>query len=58
MARSPLESQFIERLDKFLTNDWIHLERKVAALQAQMRLIIGMLSVLVGLVIYTVVNNA
>ena len=57
MARSPLESQFIERLDKFLTNDWVHLERKVAALQAQMRLVIGMLSVLVGLIIYTVVNT-
>jgi hypothetical protein len=57
MARPTLESQLLARFDKFLTNDWIHLEQKVAALQAQTRLIIGMLSVLVGLVIYTALNN-
>jgi hypothetical protein len=48
---------FQERFTKFLTNEWVHLEKKVAALQAEMRLVLGMVSVLVGLIIYLVVNS-
>ena len=44
----------IERFEKFLGNDWIHLERKVAALNAKVQLILAMLTVLIGLMIYTV----
>ena len=43
-----------ERLNHFLTNDWIHLERKVAALEARMHLVIAMLTVLIGLVVFTI----
>jgi hypothetical protein len=50
------EGYFAERFQKFLENDWVHLERKVAALQAQVHLVLGMLSVLVGLIIYLVVR--
>ena len=45
---------FKERFYSFLTNDWIHLERKVAGLDAQLKLVLAMLSVLVGLMVYTV----
>ena len=47
---------FRDRFYKFLTNDWIHMERKVAALDAQMKLVLAMLSVLIGLMIYMVVE--
>ena len=47
---------FRERVYKFLTNDWVHMERKVAALDAQMKLVLAMLSVLVGLMIYMVIE--
>jgi len=47
---------FRDRFYKFLTNDWVHLERKVSALDAQVKLILAMLSVLVGLMIYMVVE--
>ena len=43
---------FREQFYKFLTNDWVHLERKVSALDAQMKLVLAMLSVLVGLMVY------
>ena len=43
-----------ERLNHFLTNDWVHLERKVAALEARMHLVIAMLTVLIGLVVFTI----
>jgi|TARA_R100000808_G_C2043689_1_gene82184 hypothetical protein len=46
---------FKEKFYKFLTNDWVHMERKVAALDAQVKLILAMLSVLVGLMVYMVV---
>jgi len=45
---------FRDRFYKFLTNDWVHLERKVSALDAQVKLVLAMLSVLVGLMIYMV----
>ena len=47
---------FREKFYKFLTNDWVHMERRVAALDAQVKLVLAMLSVLVGLMIYTVVQ--
>ena len=47
---------FRDRFYKFLTNDWIHMERKVAALGAQMKLVLAMLSVLIGLMIYMVME--
>ena len=47
---------FREQFYKFLTNDWVHLERKVSALDAQMKLVLAMLSVLVGLMVYMVIE--
>ena len=47
---------FRDRFYKFLTNDWVHMERKVASLDAQMKLVLAMLSVLVGLMIYMVIG--
>ena len=46
----------IERIDKFLTNDWVHLERKVASMDGKIQLIIAMMTVMVGLMIYAVVK--
>ncbi len=46
---------FKDKFYKFLTNDWVHMERKVAALDAQVKLILAMLSILVGLMVYMVV---
>jgi len=45
---------FIERFNKFLTNEWVHLEKKVAALEAKVHLLLGGTSLLIGLMIYTV----
>ena len=47
---------FRDRFYTFLTNDWVHMERKIAALDAQVKLILAMLSVLVGLMIYMVME--
>ena len=49
---------FRDRFYKFLTNDWVHMEKKVATLDAQMKLVLAMLSVLVGLMVYMVVMLA
>ena len=51
------DNYFSERFNKFLTNEWVHLERKVAALEAKMHIVLGMLSVLVGLIIYLVTQT-
>jgi len=51
------DNYFAERFNKFLTNEWVHLERKVAALEARMHIVLGMLSVLVGLIIYLVTQT-
>ena len=48
------EKYFIERLNKFLTNDWVHLEKKVAALEAKVHLLLGGTGALIGLMVYTV----
>ena len=47
---------FREKFYKFLTNDWVHTERKISALDAQMKLVLAMLSVLVGLMVYMVIE--
>ena len=47
---------FRDMFYKFLTNDWVHLERKVSALDAQVKLILAMLSVMVGLMVYMVIE--
>ena len=49
---------FRDRFYKFLTNDWVHMEKKVATLDAQMKLVLAMLSVLVCLMVYMVVMLA
>jgi hypothetical protein len=46
--------EFRERFYTFLMNDWVHMERKVAALDAQVKLVLSMLAVLIGLMVYTV----
>ena len=46
---------FREQFYMFLTNDCVHMERKVATLDAQVKLVLAMLSVLVGLMVYMVV---
>ena len=51
------DNDYAKRFSIFLTNEWVHLERKVAALEAKMHLVIGLLSVLIGLVVYVVVDG-
>ena len=48
------EDYLLERFNKFLTNDWVHLERKVAALDAKMHLLLGGTVTLIGLMVYAV----
>jgi hypothetical protein len=48
------DKYFIERFNKFLTNDWVHLERKVAALEAKVHLLLGGTATLIGLMVYAV----
>ena len=40
----------------FISNDWVHMERKVASLEAKVHLLLGGMGTLIGLVIYTVVK--
>ena len=51
------DNYFAKRFSIFLTNEWVHLEKKVAALEAKVHLMLGMLSVLVGLVVYMVTQT-
>ena len=48
------DKYFFERFNKFLTNDWVHLERKVAALEAKVHLLLGGTATLIGLMVYAV----
>ena len=43
-------------LNRFLTTDWVHLERKVAALEAKGHILMAAQSLLIGLMIYAVVK--
>ena len=47
---------FREKFYKFLTNDWVLMERKVAAMDAQIKMVLAMLSVMVGLMVYMVIE--
>ena len=47
---------FRDRFYTFHTNEWVQLERKVSALDAQVKLILAMLSVLIGLMVYMVIE--
>ncbi len=48
------DKYFVERFNKFLTNDWVHLEKKVAALEAKVNLLIGGSGIIIGLMVYAV----
>ena len=48
--------EFRERFYTFLTNDWVHMERRVSALDAQVKLVLSMLAVLIGLMVYAVMR--
>ena len=43
-----------DRFTRWLTNDWVHLERKVAALEAKVHLLMGGMAILIGLMVYAV----
>ena len=48
------DKYFFERFTKILTNDWVHLERKVSALEAKVNLLIGGSGIKIGLMVYAV----
>ena len=48
------DDYFFERFNKFLTNEWIHLEKKVSALEAKVTLLLGGTATLIGLMVYAV----
>ena len=48
--------EFRERYYTFLTNDWVHMERRVSALDAQVKMVLSMLAVLIGLMVYAVMR--
>tara|TARA_R110000751_G_scaffold12319_1_gene42313 strand:- start:516 stop:677 length:162 start_codon:yes stop_codon:yes gene_type:complete len=50
------DDNLTQALNKFLTNDWVHLERKVAALEAKVHILLAAQSLLIGLMIYAVVK--
>ena len=52
----PPVEYLLKRFEKFLDNDWVHMERKVAALDAKVGLVLAMLTVMVGLMVYAVVR--
>jgi|TARA_R100001480_G_C4620098_1_gene166230 hypothetical protein len=45
-----------ERFFHFISNDWVHMERKVSALEAKVHLLLGGVATLIGLVVYTVIE--
>lgn len=48
------QDYFTERFSKFLTNDWVHLEKKVAALEAKVHLLLAGSGIIIGLMVYAV----
>jgi len=52
------QEEFERRFFRFLMNDWIHMERRVAKLDAKVTLMLSILSVLIGLVVYGLVSGA
>jgi hypothetical protein len=51
------QEEFEKRFFAFLMNDWVHMERRVASLDAKVTLMLSILSVLIGLVIYGLVSS-
>ena len=45
-----------ERFFHFISNDWVHMERKVSALEAKVHLLLGGVATVIGLVVYTVIE--
>ena len=45
-----------ERFFHFISNDWVHMERKDSALEAKVHLLLGGVATLIGLVVYTVIE--
>ena len=45
-----------ERFFHFISNDWVHMGRKVSALEAKVHLLLGGVATLIGLVVYTVIE--
>ena len=43
-----------EMLVRFLTNDWVHLERRVAATEARVTMLLGASGIIIGLMVYAV----
>ena len=43
-----------DRFTRWLTNDWVHLERKVAALEYKVTLLLGGSGIIIGLMVYAV----
>ena len=43
-----------EMLVRFLTNDWVHLERRVAATEARVTILLGASGIIIGLMVYAV----
>jgi hypothetical protein len=48
------DNELLDRFNAFLTNDWVHLERKVAALEAKVHLLLGGSGIIIGLMVYAV----
>ena len=48
--------EFRERFYTFLTTDWVHMERRVSALDAQVKMVLSMWAVLIGLMVYAVMR--
>ena len=45
----------IERFENFLRNDFAHLERRVATIDGKLQVLLGLMTVLCGLVVWVVV---
>ena len=51
---SRMIDNFEARFTRFLTNEWVHLETKVAALEAKVTLLLGGTGIIIGLMVYAV----
>ena len=47
----------VDRVSKFLHNDWVHMEKKVARLQGQMIRVLGFLGTILSLLVYLVIRE-
>jgi len=53
----PGGGMFEDRFARFLTNDWVHLEKKVSALEAKVNLLLGGSGIIIGLMVYAVTKS-